>query len=47
MDTNVLWQMFLDTGAPEMYLLFNEARKMEDADVSDGSGAGSAGYPLQ
>ena len=32
------WQMFLDTGAPEFYLLYNNARKMENTNVLDSSG---------
>lgn len=41
------WQMFLETGAPEMYLLYNEARKAEATHVSDNSSAGAACYGLQ
>lgn len=37
------WQMFLETGAPELYLLYNNAKKMENTHVFDGSGTGSAG----
>ncbi len=40
------WQMFLETGAPEMYLLYNNARKMEHAHVFDNSGSGAAGHNL-
>lgn len=47
MNSQNLWQAFLDTGAPEMYLLFNKARKMEETDVPDSAGAGSAGNALQ
>ena len=32
------WQLFLDTGAPEMYLLYQKARKTEEAHVSDHTG---------
>lgn len=35
MDSQTIWQMFLDTGAPEMYLLYNKARKMEASNVLD------------
>ena len=40
------WQMFLETGAPEMYLLYNNARKTERSDVLDDSGLGAAGHSL-
>ena len=41
------WQLFLDTGAPEMYLLYQKARKSEEDHVSDHSGNRPAGYGLQ
>ena len=47
MTSQDYWQMFLETGAPEMYLLYNNARKMEKANVLDNTGPGSTGYSLQ
>ncbi len=47
MDSHTFWQLFLDTGAPEMYMLYNTLRKMEDADVSDDTGFSSANNTLQ
>lgn len=41
------WQIFLETGAPELYLMYNSARKMEMADVFEGSCAGTESYRLQ
>ncbi len=41
------WQIFLDTGAPEMYLLYHKAQKMENTNVLDSSGSGSSGHSLQ
>lgn len=41
------WQIFLETGAPEMYLLFNRARKMETNYVLDDPSPGIAGNELQ
>ena len=42
------WQMFLETGAPEIYLLYNHVRRMETNDhVPDDAGAGAAGNSLQ
>lgn len=41
------WQIFLETGAPEAYLLYNNARKLENTHVLDNSGPGSAGHSLQ
>ena len=39
MNANDYWTIFLETGAPEMYLMFNQARKMEEENVFNGSGA--------
>ena len=41
------WQMFLETGAPELYLLYNNARKMEKSHVFNDSGPGASGHSLQ
>ena len=47
MDSQAIWQMFLDTGAPEMYLLYNKVRKMEESYVPDDSRTGAEGYSIQ
>ena len=47
MNAQDYWQMFLETGAPELYLLYNNARKMERSHVLDDSGPGVAGHTLQ
>ena len=47
MNARDYWQIFLDTGAPEMYLMYNKARKMEMTHVPDSQGTGSAGDSLQ
>lgn len=41
------WQMFMDTGAPEIYLLYQQARKVEENHVSDRPGHRPEGYGLQ
>ena len=41
------WQLFLETGAPEMYLLYQQARKSEVMHVSAHPGNCSEGYGLQ
>lgn len=41
------WQLFLDTGAPEMYLLYQKALKTEENHVSDHPGDRPAGHGLQ
>ena len=47
MNANDYWNIFLETGAPEMYLLFQQARRLEDMHVPDDKGTGSAGIGLQ
>ena len=46
MDAHQFWLAFLDTGAPEMYLLFNKARKLEEGNVFDDKGSGASGCQL-
>ena len=38
MIANDYWQLFLETGAPEAYLLYSRQRKTEGSYVYDGSG---------
>ena len=47
MNSMDLWQVFLETGAPEMYLLYNKARKAEFLHVPDGSGSSPESNILQ
>lgn len=47
MNAQTFWQLFMETGAPEMYMLYNKLRKMEDVHVSDDTGAGVADNTLQ
>lgn len=41
------WQLFLETGAPELYMLYNQAKRLENTHVSDDPGTGTAGNGLQ
>ena len=47
MKSQDYWQLFLETGSPEIYLLYNNARKMETADVFNDPGPGVTGHSLQ
>ena len=47
MNASDYWQIFMETGAPEMYLLYHNARKLEKRHVLDDSGAGPAGNDIQ
>lgn len=47
MKASDYWSLFLETGAPEAYLLYNRALKMEATNVPEGSGLGSADHGLQ
>ena len=49
MDVNAAdyWKFFMETGAPEYYLLYHNALKMEGNYVFDNSGHCAQGYGLQ
>ncbi len=47
MKAKDFWQMFLETGAPELYLLYHKAQKMENTNVLECSGTGSSDHSLQ
>jgi len=47
MNVNQLWQTFLETGSPEIYILYNQAKKMRDSNVFDDTGTGASGNTLQ
>lgn len=47
MDASNYWQLFLETGAPEMYLLYQKARKTEEMYVFDRPGNCPACHGLQ
>ena len=38
MNPQAMWDMFIQTGAPEAYLLYSEARKAKELYVSDDAG---------
>ena len=47
MTSQDYWQIFMETGAPEMYLLYNNARKLETSYVPENPGTGAPGHSLQ
>lgn len=47
MNQQAMWSIFLQTGAPEAYLLYCEARKAKDNYVSDNPGACDPSYKIQ
>ncbi len=46
MNSQDYWQIFLETGAPEMYLLYNKAKNMENTHVLDNTGTGTQSHTL-
>ena len=46
MTSNDYWQMFLETGVPEYYLLYHRAQAMENNNVLDDSRPGVTGHSL-
>lgn len=47
MDVKYYWQIFLETGAPEAYLMYSRALKMEGNHVPESPGPGASGHGLQ
>lgn len=47
MNAGQLWQTFWETGSPEVYLLYNYARKQGREDVSEGTGTCASCNGLQ
>ena len=47
MDAQLFWQLFMKTGSPEVYLMFNEARRAEEVNVFDNSGVGAESNTVQ
>ena len=47
MNAKLYWQLFLKTGSPEAYLMYNEARRWEQDHVPECKGPGCPGHTLQ
>lgn len=47
MDASNCWQLFLETGAPELYLLYTQARRSEGSYVCDSSGISAPSKRIQ
>ena len=47
MNATDYWRLFLETGAPEMYLLYSNAKSKEKPHVSDSPGHRPEGNGLQ
>ena len=47
MTSAELWQTFLQTGAPEAYILYNQAKRMEESHVFEDNGTCASGNELQ
>ena len=47
MNAQNFWQLFLETGAPELYMMYHQAKRMESSHVPDDPGTGAAGHGLQ
>lgn len=45
MDAKEYWKLFVETGAPELYMLYRQ--KLEEQNVPERSGVGSSGNGLQ
>lgn len=47
MNAQQYWNVFMDSGIPEYYLLYISAKKQEESHVLDNTGTGTAGLTLQ
>ena len=47
MNAGEYWKLFMETGAPEAYLSYTKALKMEESHVFDDSWPGAPGHGLQ
>lgn len=47
MDSRDYWQLFLETGAPELYMMYSQAQKTEESYVPEHLGAGIESQRLQ
>lgn len=47
MNAKDYWSMFVETGAPELYLLFKSAHRMEEKHVCNDQGSGDSCFGLQ
>ena len=47
MNATDYWSLFLETGAPEVYLLYNKVKKSEAHNVFIDTGTCPAGHDIQ
>lgn len=47
MNASDYWSIFIETGLPEAYMLYNRAKRMEAKHVSDNESTDFAGSRLQ
>ena len=47
MNAEDYWKLFLDTGAPEMYMLYQNALKLENNHVFDDARVSASEHSLQ
>lgn len=47
MDSTECWKVFMDSGIPEYYVLYQQLRRMEESNVSNYPGTGTSGLSLQ
>ena len=46
MNSVFFWDLFIETGAPEMYLYYQKAKKSEEHYVSDSTGTCTASQSI-
>lgn len=47
MDAAEYWKLFMETGRPEIYIMYTQAMKAEGSYVPENAGVGTSGQRLQ
>ena len=47
MKSEMFWQLFLKTGSPEAYLMYHDAKRMEQTHVLENEWSCGSGHTLQ
>lgn len=47
MRPELYWQLFLETGSPEAYLMYSEAKRLEQINVPKYEWPGCSGHTIQ
>lgn len=46
MNSKNFWHLFMETGSPELYMLYSHVKKLEESRVPDSQGIDTESYQL-